>query len=733
VTSGAETAADEAYPDSLAHLLAELGRLDTLLKLRVDAVRAERPAGDDAAFHVSEAEADTLLQDPIGGADVPVVDPEGTGEEITRRVVATLRAGVQLRLVALAQLFGLSPFDVDVVVACLAPEIDARYARVYGYLHDDLTRELPTVGLLLDVLCTDLDTRLRARSRLGPAAPLRARMLVAVEEPTDRHAAAFRSHSTRLSRRVARFLLDDDTPDDALRRYCRLSVPTRRIDGLVLPPDPAARLATLAARPDGDLVVYLRGGPGVGKRSAAAALCATWGAALLTADGAVLATRPVAEFEELLARIDREARLQGAILYWSGVDVLHDDTHVVHRNLLLDTIARHPGPVLLGGGRPWPHYPAPGIAFHEVELPAPGPAERARLWAAALADALPDPDRPPSGAPALGSAPDPPAAEGLDLAELAARFRCSGARIRAAVAAARESAAARGAEAVTAGDLGEAVRLQSTRTLGALARRVDPGHGWDDLVLPPDRVEQLRDIVNHVRHRALVHETWGFGGTAEAGLNVLFAGPSGTGKTMAAGVLAHTLGLDLYKIDLSAVVSKFIGETEQNLAQIFAEAAGADAVLFFDEADALFGKRTQVRDAHDRYANLETSYLLQKLEEHDGVVVLATNLRKNVDEAFVRRLAFTVEFPLPDEADRLRIWRRVWPAAAPLADGVDLALLARRVDLPGGNIRNIAVAAAFLAAADGGVVTMAHLEAATRQEYQKMGKVRTAADLGAVR
>jgi SpoVK/Ycf46/Vps4 family AAA+-type ATPase len=194
---------------------------------------------------------------------------------------------------------------------------------------------------------------------------------------------------------------------------------------------------------------------------------------------------------------------------------------------------------------------------------------------------------------------------------------------------------------------------------------------------------------------------------------------------MAADVLAGELGLDLYKIDLSSVVSKYIGETEKNLARIFDEAATSNAILFFDEADALFGKRTQVRDAHDRYANVEISYLLQQMEEYEGVVVLATNLRKNMDEAFVRRLHACIDFPMPGVDDRRRIWTQIWPASAPLDPGLDLELLARDVDVAGGAIRNIALAGAFLAAADGGVVTMAHLRHATDREYQKMGKVLT--------
>ena len=202
---------------------------------------------------------------------------------------------------------------------------------------------------------------------------------------------------------------------------------------------------------------------------------------------------------------------------------------------------------------------------------------------------------------------------------------------------------------------------------------------------------------------------------------------------MAADIIAHDLGLDLYKIDLSTVVSKYIGETEKNLGKIFEEAETSNAILFFDEADALFGKRTEVRDSHDRYANLEISYLLQKMEEYEGMVILATNLHKNMDDAFRRRMHFIIEFPFPDAADRQRIWEGIWPAALPLAADLDLAFLAERVVVAGGNIRNIALAAAFLAAADGQVVTLPHLVKATEREYQKMGKLLTGKEFVALK
>ena len=242
---------------------------------------------------------------------------------------------------------------------------------------------------------------------------------------------------------------------------------------------------------------------------------------------------------------------------------------------------------------------------------------------------------------------------------------------------------------------------------------------------PADQVAILREIIATVRGRPIVLEQWGVGQklASSPGVTILFAGPPGTGKTMAAEIIASELGLDLYKIDLSTIVSKYIGETEKNLERIFAEASTSNSILFFDEADALFGKRSEVRDSHDRYANIEISYLLQRMEAYDGVTILATNLRANLDEAFTRRLHFAVDFPFPEEADRLRIWQTLFPPGVPRADDLDLPFLARRYRLAGGSIRNVLVSAAYLAAADGRVVSQAHLLHGVRREMQKMGRL----------
>ena len=254
-----------------------------------------------------------------------------------------------------------------------------------------------------------------------------------------------------------------------------------------------------------------------------------------------------------------------------------------------------------------------------------------------------------------------------------------------------------------------------------------------EIVLPEDSRRQLHELCQQARHRHIVFGDWGFGERLSLGkgLSALFSGPPGTGKTMAAEVIARELDLELYRVDLSQVVSKYIGETEKNLDRVFGAAEATNAILFFDEADALFGKRSEVRDSHDRYANVEISYLLQKMEEYDGVAILASNMRQHLDQAFQRRLAFSVHFPFPDQESRRRIWAGSWPAAAPLADDVDFAVLAQRFKLSGGNIKNAVLAASFLAAADGGRIGQFHLQQAVRRELQKMGKTIVAAEVPA--
>jgi SpoVK/Ycf46/Vps4 family AAA+-type ATPase len=309
--------------------------------------------------------------------------------------------------------------------------------------------------------------------------------------------------------------------------------------------------------------------------------------------------------------------------------------------------------------------------------------------------------------------------------ELADKYRFTPGQIKSAWRQATALAVGRGSELPERAEIEAASRSQFRHRLAQLADRIVPARTWEDLVLAEEPYSLIREACNRFVHRETVYERWGFGRKLPygKGLSLLFAGLPGTGKTMAAEIIAGELGLELYRIDLSRIVSKYIGETEQRLSELFTEAENSGAILFFDEGDALFGKRTEVKDAHDKYANLEAAYLLQRIEAYDGVSILATNLLQNLDEALIRRMSFIVKFPFPGAAERELIFRAHLPPQAPLSESLDLAFLASRLEVSGGYIKNIVLAAAFLAAGDLKPIGMEHFVRAAKQELRKMGKI----------
>jgi SpoVK/Ycf46/Vps4 family AAA+-type ATPase len=320
---------------------------------------------------------------------------------------------------------------------------------------------------------------------------------------------------------------------------------------------------------------------------------------------------------------------------------------------------------------------------------------------------------------------------GVDPADATAHFVLGPDQIRRAAAAAAMSALTDGGT-VGAAQLRAGARSQNAAGLQRLARRVEPAVTWDDLVLPGNVLAQLRELAIRARHRDRVLDEWRMrpGGGRGRGVTGLFAGDSGTGKTMSAEVIAAALGMDLYTVNLATVVDKYVGETEKNLERIFSEAAGINGVLLFDEADAIFGKRSEVRDAHDRYANIESAYLLQRMETFDGFALLATNLRANLDEAFTRRLDVIIDFPAPDQERRRLLWDRCLGAAPPRSDDLDLDFLATAFELTGGHIRSAVVTAAYLAAEADQPVSMSHLVGAVAREYRKLGRLCLAGEFG---
>ncbi|HYC62440.1 MAG TPA: ATP-binding protein [Thermoanaerobaculia bacterium] len=577
----------------------------------------------------------------------------------------------------LCETFGLSPFERDIVVLCAGVDLDASFARVLA--------GPPTFALALAALPG------AHWSALTPVAPLRRWRLIEMA-PGE----SITQSPMRIDERILHFLTGVSYPDE------RCLALVNRVDGGDVPVGEthaatAMRIATLIAGLRGDApIIELSGNDPTAKRSVAAAVCGGLGLQLFAMAQADVPSS--AADRELFARLwEREWHLGGAAL------LLDAETANAEARRTMMAFATHLRSVAFIATRePIQSHAQQAIRFDVSKLPF---AEQRRVWDAALG---------PRRDEVNGT---------VDL--LASHFDLSAGTIHLISAAASADDDRPLGEA-----LWDACRSATRPRLDDLAQRIRPAATWDDLVLPPLQTKILREIAVHVRHRARVYEEWGFaaGGARGLGIAALFSGPSGTGKTMAAEVLANELALDLYRIDLSSVVSKYIGETEENLRKVFDAAEEGGAILLFDEADALFGKRTDVKDSHDRYANIEVSYLLQRMEAYRGLALLTTNMKAAIDSAFLRRLRFVVTFPFPDPTQRVEIWRRVFPKSTPVAE-LDLGRLAR-LNVAGGNIRNIAVGAAFLAAQSGAPVHMDHLLSAARSEYAKLERQLTETEAG---
>lgn len=698
------------------YLQVELARIDVLIRREVLRwqMAGQNPADTYRGLSVSAQDAAALLTRPFGTSWGQTVefDPgqvqafsdalaqaAGQSEAIIEQA---WQQGQTLRLEYLATVFGLDDFDFDALLICLAPSLDLRYERLYGFLQDDVTRKRPTVNLVLDLLCGPGPDRLLMLQHLADDAPLFKHHLL--ERGDDK--SSLLSQTLYLDESILSWLLGRYQPHAGLGVQAALSSPqASEADELLV----AQALPTLQRVADLEQPLVVFYGPDLASQHAGARLIATQAErSLLSVDLAAVMSAGEPPLRALQLAL-RDARLTGALPYLVGWDACFAAESAPQIDLLTELCA-YPDLVIVTTRSSW--QPS-GIdrerSLFEVEFPIPAFRQRLALWEHFSGQFTEDQ---------------------LDLTALAGQFLLSAGQIRDAVASAKDRAVQRGGP-VQMHDLFVAARMHSSPGLAGLARKIKPRYTWEDIVLPSDPLSVLREIVATVRWRPVVLNEWGVGKklASSDGVTILFAGPPGTGKTMAAEVVATELGLDLYKIDLSTIVSKYIGETEKNLEKIFSEAQSSNAILFFDEADAIFGKRSEVKDAHDRYANIEISYLLQRMEAYDGVTMLATNLRANLDEAFTRRLQFAVDFPFPEEEYRLRIWQTLFPPDVPRDPDLDFQLLARRFKLTGGNIRNIIVSAAYLAASDSGRVTMNHMLHGARRELQKMGRLVNEKDL----
>jgi hypothetical protein len=572
----------------------------------------------------------------------------------------------------LVDAFGLSPFERDLVLLTAGVEMDSSLAALCAGA-SDMQVPWATFGLALATLDEP------HWSAFAPPRPLRRWRLVEPEKQ-----AGLASAKLRVDERIVHFLAGLDYFDARLESLLRPLAPAKAMAA-----GHAALSAAIAedlASARGSLPVIMLSGDDAHGREDIAADCATRLGLRLYSLAAPSVPADRDEIATLIALWEREAVLEScALLVGCGDDPLAP--------AVVQLAEQTHGLVFLSTGKPAPLR----RTTLQYEVDYPSRAEQRQLWERALGAPLPLP--------------------GSELDAVAAQFRLSARNIAETAAA----LAADGGRADSAA-LWRACRRGRPSRLSDLAQRIEPVADWTRLILPDAQRQILSQIAVHMRHRFTVYDDWGFASHSSGGIGVsaLFAGESGTGKTLAAEVLAHELHLDLYRIDLAAVVSKYIGETEKNLSQVFDAAEGTGAMLLFDEADALFGKRSEVKDSHDRYANIEVSFLLQRMEAFHGLAILTTNNKTAIDGAFIRRLRFVVQFSFPDLHQREAIWRASFPASTPLQD-IDWAKLAR-LNVTGGTIRNVALAAAFLAAEQGAPVTMSHLLRAAGLDAAKREK-----------
>ncbi len=637
-------------------------------------------------LRVVRAALEAYLKSPEGSGPVgasltlPEDDPEPTA------------------LDGLCAVFRLSPFERDLLLLCAGVELDAEFGRLCGTAQGDPLRLSPTFSLALAAL-PDAHW-----SAIAPHAPLRRHRLIELGA-----GATLTTSPLRIDERILHCLVGINALDERLRG---LIIPVVKDEALVLSHQAQAdRIAAIWRQGSALPPVFQLCGPGRrDKRQIAVDACCQVGLGLGALSAEALPTG-LAELDLLIEVWNREVALTRNVLLVEADEIDAGDS--ARAAALACVLDRLHGRVLISTTQRHPMRQRPVVT---LEVTNPTLPEQRSLWRLALGTA------------------DQSALSG-SIEQLVTQFDISGLTIRTASTEALGSLASGSErseeEQVVALQqmLWEACRVSARSRLDDLAQRIEPAAEWADLVLPETQRVTLHDIAAHVRRRGTVYHRWGFAaqGTRGLGISALFAGASGTGKTLAAEVLARELDLDLYRIDLSAVVSKYIGESEKNLRRVFDAAEAGGAILLFDEADALFGKRTEIKDSHDRYANQEVAYLLQRMEAYRGLAILTTNLKNSLDVAFLRRLRYVVAFPFPDATQRAEIWRRVFPQAAPTEGLVPEALAQMLVS--GGNIRNIALNAAFLAADAEEPIRMGHILRASQAEYAKLERTLTDAEV----
>jgi SpoVK/Ycf46/Vps4 family AAA+-type ATPase len=697
----------------------ELKRLRLLLHRRILWLRRQwkhDPLQEYQGLVISDAHADWLISGEDHQAEAQFYDEDKNASTVSKaignietaiemHIKAMTEAGQPPGLTFLVNLFGLSTFEQDVLLLCLAPELDPAFERLYAYVQDDITKKFPTPYLAITLFGERHHDG--NRNCFLPTAPLRHYHMVTLED-SQQHACSTVSRPLHLDERIGHYIRGANYLDERIDQcvgHSRQTITVAQHGNVVNKLEQVIRSNVAEGLWP---CINLIGSSKSEKLSVSQDACYQMQYKVQHIDITKLPSGHSERWQ--LIRLFKRESIMSRLAYYidaSAID-LSNENEVETVNDLVENIK---GLVFLESQQRWGCRRDAFI----VEIPDIDNDSRTALWKEALRDI--DIDE-------KDSLIDDVIQQFLFSPESIVSIATETANY------ASNGSNKRGKAALSYEDVWNICRKHAATGMDNLAQRIVSVYAWDDIVLPGDTKMQLLEIADQAGNRATVYETWGFGEKLSRGrgISALFSGPSGTGKTMAAEIMSNDLKLDLHRIDLSSVVSKYIGQTEKNLRKVFDAAERSGAILFFDEADALFAKRTEIRDSHDRYANLEVNYLLQRMEDYRGLAILATNNKSALDRAFMRRIRFIVDFPFPDSKSRQSIWEKSFPAKAPV-NGLEWNALAR-LEIPGGNIRNIALNASFLAAEEGKSVDMNNIMHAARREYMKIDKLITESEFG---
>jgi len=635
-----------------------------------------------------------------------IADIEALNGYFLQRLECTKEQHNDFKVLQLMSKFSLDAFAGNCLLLSFAVQLDKKYEKLFAYIQDDITKKLPTAETAIKLFALPGEMVADYFSYFTSDSPL-TRFLLDIDGETD----ALFSIKLKLKQRITDYLLGNDS-DRIEDGFMELFDETRELHDIYVN-DFAPRMITsvIDASNNGGtgkketVIVFITGTRGSGRVfSVKHAVRRKNGRCLFINAKSLLESQRT--IEEKINEIICESVLNNAYLCFTGFEGLLDEDQKRELFSFISALTKNAdylkGLVFITSEKSWKDTSLPNN-FIKVDIDIEPADENSRLvlWEAFTKGYKLSSD--------------------IDLPELASKFRFTPGQIKNSIMQAAGLCEVYGSDSIDSATLHKCCYSQVVMKLESLATQVKPAYNWDDLVLPADQISLLKEACMHVKYKHTVYHKWGFSKKVSygRGLSMLFSGPPGTGKTMAAQVIANQLHMEMYKIQLSQVVSKYIGETEKNLRQVFEEAKNSNCILFFDETDALFGKRSEVKDSHDRHANIETAYLLQQMEEYDGVIIMATNLLQNIDAAFMRRINFVISFPFPDVATRKQLWEKMLSAGAPVSDDVNLDFMAEQFKIAGGNIKNIVIHAAFLAAAQNSPISMIHLLKSAVNEQRK--------------